>query len=497
MNDTLSIPWVAWAVLFPLASAILSFLLGQKRVLWGSVPGVFGTFLSVLMLSRQVWQQGPQRYAIGGWRAPLGIEWHVDGLSILMLLMTAVSGIFISIYALGYYSRQSRGQKHSNNLFWPLWLFLWAALNGLFLSADLFNLYVTLELAGIAAVALVTLTGGQVALSAGLRYLLAALVGAMSYLLGVALLYASFGVLDIRMLGTLAAPGPAVFISATLMTLGLLIKTALFPLHFWLPPAHANAPAPVSAMLSGLVVKGSFYLVMRLWFEVFPSALRPIGGQFLGVLAGAAILWGSIMALRQESLKMTIAYSTVAQIGYLFLFFPLASPRPFIPEGEASGPGIYAFWGCVYQALSHALAKAAMFMASGNIVRLLGHDCIGRMDGVYQRLPLTLFAFGLSGVSLMGLPPSGGFVAKWLLLKAALEKEQWGLVLVIVAGGLLASAYVFRVLKHALAQSSQNNLLERVPPTLEIPTLILAALSLLLGFTARPLLSLLPRGLAF
>lgn len=497
VNGLGSIPWLAWTILVPLTSAVVSFLLGHRRSFWIVIPGISATFLSAIGLCRQVWQQGFERYAIGGWNAPLGIELYADGLSALMLLMTAMVGVFISIYALGYYPFKGRDAKPSRNSFWPLWFFLWAALNGLFLSADLFNLYVTLELAGLAAVALIPLSGGQVALTAGIRYLLVALLGSMSYLMGVALLYASFGVLDIGLLRELAMPGPAVFLSATLMSLGLLVKTALFPLHFWLPSAHANAPAPVSAMLSGLVVKGSFYLLLRLWFEVFPADLRPAGGQFLGFLSGAAVLWGSLQALRQSNLKMVIAYSTVAQIGYLFLFFPLASSIPFLPVREASKASLLAFWGCVYQALSHALAKAAMFMAAGNIVRSLGHDRIDRMDGVNQKLPVTLFAFGLGGVSLMGLPPSGGFVAKWLLLNAALENGMWGFALVIVIGSLLASAYVYRVLKHALVQSPHLGEFEKVPRSMELTPLILAFLSLVLGFTAMRPLSMLARGFVF
>ncbi|MFQ5488823.1 MAG: proton-conducting transporter membrane subunit, partial [Gammaproteobacteria bacterium] len=202
-------------------------------------------------LARLVAEQGAQRYAVGGWGAPLGIDLYADGLSLLMLMVTAALGLGISVYSTGYFERKRSA------VFWPLWLFLWAALNALFLSADIFNLYVTLELLGLAAVALVALAGGAEALISAMRYLLVSLLGSLFYLLGVALLYHSYGSVDIAILAERVEPSPAVWAAMGLMSAGLLLKTALFPLHFWLPPAHANAPAPVSALLSALVVKAS------------------------------------------------------------------------------------------------------------------------------------------------------------------------------------------------------------------------------------------------
>ena len=229
------------------------------------------------------------------------------------------------------------------------------------------------------------------------------------------------------------------------MTVGLLAKTALFPLHLWLPPAHAGAPAPASAVLSALVVKGSFILIVRLWFDVMPGLLTNAAAQVLATLGAAAILFGSVLALRQARLKMLIAYSTVAQIGYLFLMFPLAAG-----PADAGQAGFGAWTGGILQAISHACAKAAMFMAAGLIAQALGHDRIAGLGGVARALPMTVLAFGVAGLSLMGLPPSGGFVAKWLLLMAAIDTGQWWWALVILAGGLLTGGYVFHVLAQAL-----------------------------------------------
>ena len=331
-------------------------------------------------------------------------------------------------------------------MFWTLLLAVWGALNAVFIGGDLFNLYVALELLTFAAVPLVSLDGRAETLAAALRYLLFALFGSILYLLGAVLLYGAYGTLDIVLLSSRIRAEPVAWAAISLMTAGLLAKAALYPFHLWLPPAHAGAPAPASAILSGLVVKAPFFLVVRLWFDVMPRMPEPAAAQVLGILGAAAILLGSVVALRQARLKLLIAYSTVAQIGYLFLMFPLAV------NPETGHPWSTVAWtGGILQAISHAFAKAAMFMAAGLIAEALGHDRIAGLAGIGRALPITVFAFGLGGLSLMGLPPSGGFVAKAMLLTAAVAEGQWWWAVVILAGGLLAGGYVFLVLARALA----------------------------------------------
>src|SRR5262249_33312874 len=208
--------------------------------------------------------------------------------------------------------------------FWILLLAIWGALNTVFLAGDLFTLYVALELLTFAAVPLVCLDGRAATLQAALRYLLFALLGSVLYLAGTVLLYGVYGTLDIVLLSQRVDAQPATLVAAALMTVGLLAKTALFPLHLWLPPAHAGAPAAGSAVLSALVVKGSFFIAVRLWSDVMPALPGPAAAQLIAALGATAIVVGSIVALRQQRLKLLIAYSTLAQIGYLFLMFPLA-----------------------------------------------------------------------------------------------------------------------------------------------------------------------------
>jgi formate hydrogenlyase subunit 3/multisubunit Na+/H+ antiporter MnhD subunit len=288
-----------------------------------------------------------------------------------MISITAIVICAIGVFARAdFRTPVGSAEARAPFAFWLLLLAIWGALNMVFVGGDLFTLYVALELLTFSAVPLVSLDGRSETLQAALRYLLFALLGSILYLAGTVLFYGSYGTLDIVLLSDRVRADLPTLVAAALMTVGLLAKTALFPLHLWLPPAHSGAPAAASAVLSGLVVKGSFFLVVRLWFDVMPGLTGYASAQVLGAAGAAAILFGSVVALRQERLKLLVAYSTVAQIGYLFLMFPLA----FGPVAATPHGGDVLTAGIV-QASSHATAKASMFMAAGLIYAALGHDC--------------------------------------------------------------------------------------------------------------------------
>ena len=473
---------IAWLILLPLAWATIAFVLGPTRGGRLALAGFAMQLLLASVLAVQVEGAGAGRHAAGGWPAPLGIELTADGLSVVMLLLVQCVALPLAFYANAYFSVHPRGGSQ----FWPVAGFLIAAMNAMILSADVFNLYVTLELLGLAAVGLVASDGSARSVGAALRYLFATLLGSGAYLLGVGLLYGAYGTVSLADLAPLLeeTPSHAVRLAAGLMLAGLALKTALFPLHFWLPPAHGGAPAPVSALLSALVIKASFYLVVRLWLDLFMPIAPQAAAQLIGVLGAAAIVWGSAMALRQARLKLLIAYSTVAQIGYLFLFFPLATQTS--PDAAHS-----ALQGVTMQALAHGLAKAAMFAAAGAIIVSTGHDLVAQLGGITARLPLTVFTLALSGVTLMGLPPSAGFIAKWLLIDGAIVSGQWWWVVTMIVGGLLTAAYVFKVLRHAFLRVEQSATFRPLPRMLEWPPFVLALASLALGLHAGDVLRLL------
>jgi multicomponent Na+:H+ antiporter subunit D len=451
-------------VALPLAGALLS-LAWPRRGAGIALGASLTTLALVLVLAAQV-LTAPLSQSLGGWQPGLGIALRADGLSAALLLLCALVAVAASLYAAGYFpAGPTRTQ------FWPLWLLLLTALNALLLAADLFNLYVTLELLGLSAAALAALGGGAAALTAALRYLLLGLLGSLAFLAGVTLVYAQAGTLDLAALAPALDPGASGRVALILLTAGLLLKAALFPLHFWLPTAHANAPAPVSAALSALVVKAAAYLVLRLWLEPFAGVAGSAGHTLLGALGAAAVLWGSWNALLAPRLKLLAAYSTVAQIGYLFLFVPLLAALPPGPARDS------AFGALVLLALGHGLAKAALFLAAGVVQQCAGHDRINELAGTARALPVTTFTIALAGVALVGLPPSGAFLAKWHLLASALGHGQWWWSLAAGLGTLLAAAYLFRLLGHAFAQG------EAGPRALAWGREELPALALALGAT--------------
>ena len=483
--------WIVVPVVAPLAAALLSFLVRRGSAFICLAAQTANGIAVVILVSRFL-VEGPARYEIGGWSPPLGISLTTDGPSLIMLVMTGLTGVAITLYGRGYFSlridqpsRVGRPERQER-FFWPLWMLQFTALNALFLSNDIFNLYVTLELIGISAAALASLSGKKASLAAALRYLLVSLLGSLSYLLGVVFLYKTYGVLDLDLLQALAAAEPGVTTALAVMSVGLLLKTALFPMHFWLPPAHANALAPVSSILSGLVVKGSFFLLFRLWFDIFSPVLPPATFDLMGLLGAGAILWGGVQALRQKRLKLLIAYSTVSQLGYLFIAFPLAF---------AGGTG-QAWSAVLFMAAGHACAKSAMFMAAGTILLHIGHDRIDELAGIRAYLPVTSFAYATAGVNLMGLPPSGGFVAKWMMLIASLSAGQWLWAVVLLAGSFLTAAYVFKVVSQLFVIPPDTEMIarHRYAPLLEWPALVLAVISLLLGLVAPYPLHLLDTG---
>jgi formate hydrogenlyase subunit 3/multisubunit Na+/H+ antiporter MnhD subunit len=252
------------------------------------------------------------------------------------------------------------------------------------------------------------------------------------------------------------------------MTLGLLLKAAVFPLHVWLPPAHAAAPAPVSALLSALVVKAALYLVVRLWTGLFGEL--PAAGVALSLLAGlgaAALFWGGVQALLQTRLKPMIAYSTVAQIGLLALVLPLL-------QG-----GAVAWNGLMLLVAAHALAKSALFLCAGVVQRQYGHDRIAGLGGVGMQLPLTATAYFVAAVSLVGLPPTMGFFGKYLLLEAAIAQSRPMIAAALVLGSLLTAAYLLRPLALGFTEAATRQAPRTAGLGLQLPGLLLALAALL------------------
>ncbi|WP_066908795.1 complex I subunit 5 family protein [Millisia brevis] len=481
---------IAVVVFAPLIGAMVAAPLRGRAAITAAAATSAVTALATVVLIVAIARTGPLALDLGGWNpipadagpdpVPLGIRLRVDEFSAVMLGLTALIGVAATWYASG----MDKVRGHDG--YWPLWLGLWAALNGVYVSGDLFNLYVCLELMGLCAVGMVAL-GGRRAHGPALTYLYVAVVGSLLYLLAVALIYAQTESLDIAFAATRLESGPVAAVALGLVATGMAFKTALFPLHSWLPTAHSAAPSAVSPVLSALVVKASIYILMRLWFELFPTAPEIPLQLVLGCLGSAAVVWGAIMAFQQTHLKRVVAYSTVAQVGYFFLVFALLEP------GSATAAA--AWTGAIVLLLSHGIAKAAMFFAAGNLAAGYGSDRTAGMVGAVTRMPLSVGAFAVAGVSIAGLPPTFGFIGKWQLLQAAFGTGQWWWAIVLILGGLLTFGYTALAVGATFNRDDAAEIPEPrpVPKRMQIIAMSLAALSVILGVTAYPLLEFVAR----
>lgn len=454
----------AYLILVPMLLAPLSLIPGQISKL---VPSALYVGFGGFVLFQNVGQvSAPEALFMGGWDAPLGIALKMDSLAILFSAASILTWALIVLHGHVF----SREEKNPNlRFFWPLSLMLIGSLQAIFFSQDIFNLYVTLELTTLCAVGLLVLQGGRTVYTAAFNYLVSAYVGSMSYLMGVGILYLEYGMLDLVLLGETAEAGKSLYVALALMIFGLAVKTALFPFHFWLPPAHANAWPPVSAMLSALVVKGSFLIIIRLLLGFYEHVSWPFL-NLLGLMGGGAILYGSIHAIFHPDIKGVIAYSTVSQIGFMFLMLPLMDSVPEI-----------ALLALVLFTLAHMFAKAGLFLAAGNIIRWHAGKKIDSLKGVSNRSMASMLAVGLTVLSLAGLPISMGFAGKWTFLQAVFESGEWWGILGLLST-FLSIAYLYRIFSAMMERPAAENNKPVAPP--DVTRCIAEAIPVILGILA-------------
>jgi len=407
------------------------------------------------LLAWTVSTSGTVSYAVGGFAAPYGIELVVDGLSGAVALLVAVVSLGVLAYA-----RQAG--PHSN-AFYGLYLLLVAGLTGMTVTGDVFNLYVFLEITGLAAYGLVASGRDASAAVAALKYLIIGTVGASLYLLGVGYLLAATGTLNMAdlatKLGEMAAYDSTLVLTAFgLMVGGLTVKVALFPLHTWQPDAYANAPDTVSAFISALVSTVSAYALARLLFSVFTVEFLtavPVARWALVGLACVSIIAGSALAVSQDSVQRMLAYSSVSQFGLVVTGFAIATPLAVV--------------GATVHLLGHAVMKGGLFAATGIIERKTGATTVNGYAGMGSRVPLSAFCFAVLSLAMVGVPPAVGFVGKWYIVLGAVNAGNWPVVAVLLASTLLTLAYFARLVERLyFAEAtihSEEGLSEEAPVT--------------------------------
>jgi multicomponent Na+:H+ antiporter subunit D len=467
-------------IILPLLLAPVCVLLREARLAWfTALTASWAAFGIAVALLLDVLAGGPLSYAVGGWNAPWGIELRVDAANAFVLTIVAGIGAVVMIFA-----RQSIEQEVGNArayLFYASYLLCLAGLLGVTITGDAFNLFVFLEISSLSSYVLISLGKDRRALYAAYQYLILGTIGATFYLIGVGLLYQATGTLNMmdlaqRIEGQEGLRGLRV--AFAFLTVGISLKLALFPLHLWLPNAYAYAPSAVTGFMAATATKVSIYVLLRVFFTIFGVEfsfdLMPLG-EILMILAVAAMFVASTVAVFQNNVKRMLAYSSVAQVGYIVLGI-----------GMASVTGVQAG---ILHLFNHALIKGGLFLAMGCIVYSIGSTHIRDLAGLGKRMPWTAAAFVAGGLGLIGIPMTAGFISKWYLVLAALEKGWWWVALLILLSSLLAVLYIWKVVErmyfHSAGETGEP--VERVeaPLGLLVPTWILIGASIWFGIDTR------------
>ena len=439
---SLSAQLPALQIVVPLLTAPLVVLLRGPGLAWAAATAAsVMAFAIAVALTATILDGGAVQYEMGGWPGPMGIVLDIDALGAVVLLL--VSGASAIALVGGRASLERQVPIDRIHLFYAAWLVALAGLSGITVTGDAFNVFVFMEISSLASYILIAAGPDRRALTATFKYLIMGTVGATCYLIGVGLVYMMTGTLNFADMETRIAEVAdyrPILVAAGFVTVGLALKAALFPLHVWLPNAYTYAPHMVTVFLAACSTKVAIYVLMRFDFLVFQANLSGHVAQFatfLLPLALLGILVGSVVAMRENNLKRLLAWSSVAQIGYILL------GASFSSESGLTASIVHMF--------NHALSKGALFLAVAGIAMHVSGLRLDDIGGIGRRMPWTTAALVIAGASLVGIPGTAGFVSKWLLLQAAFEEGALGIaeIIVIVLSSLAAVVYVWRIVERA------------------------------------------------
>ncbi|NLK21192.1 MAG: monovalent cation/H+ antiporter subunit D family protein [Epulopiscium sp.] len=493
MAETVTANLPVFVIIAPLFIAfILPTLAKRMRLVEGLV-----IFIEVLMLIGAGYlasivflqKEGiPIIYRLGGWEAPWGIELKAGNLGVFFLLVVAGVSLPIALFAKDNLTKEV-GAKERVARFYVLFLLLCGTLAGMALTNDLFNVFVLVEVATLSCCGLVSSRNHPRAAEAAFTYLILATLGSALVLGGIGFIYIITGNLNMGFasseLATIWQNNPhVVWMAASFLLVGFGVKSALFPLHVWLPDAHSSAPSPASAILSGLAVKGYLICLLKILYTVFgPTLLKSFAIDKMLVLTGTvAIIAGSISALKQEELKRRLAFSTVAQMGYIFLGLGLVNTR--------------GLTGTLFYLASHAVIKSTLFLAAGAMIAATGKKNINELAGIGRKMPITATAFTIGSLGLIGIPLFSGFIGKWNLLLGGLEAGTILPIIVIIAGSIFCAAYLLPVIRIAYFEQAPQKDWKDPGLAQKTALILLSAAVIILGVIPGPLLELANRAAA-
>lgn len=461
-------------IVIPLVAAPLLVLLGNRQIVQVLAQTVcWAVFGMAVGLLGQVLKVGPISYDLGNWPSPYGIVYVVDYLSSFVMLFVSAIGAIVLTYAPPSIKHEIPLSKHY--LFYATYLLCLTGLLGMCITGDLFNVFVFLEVSSLSSYALISLGKSRRAPVAALHYLIIGTVGATFFLIGIGLLYQMTGTLnmaDIASRVTPETPSRTILVAFAFMTVGLSIKMAVFPLHTWLPNAYTQAPSVVTCFIAATATKVSVYAFIRLVFGIFTwqFAFDYLSlDSALMVFSLIGIFVASTAAIYQSDIKRMLAYSSVAQIGYMLLGISMANAG-----GLTAG---------ITHMFNHALIKGGLFMVVGCFALRIGSVKLEDLRGAGKTMPLTSFAWVVGGLGLIGVPMTAGFISKWLLLTSALEVNRWPVAVLMLFSSLLALVYIWRVVETLyFAEPSQRaRAAKEAPLRMLIPTYVVLGATIVFG----------------
>jgi len=465
-------------IVVPLVGALLTPIVAGRN---GNAAGPwsFGvmslTSVIALLLLMHVVEVGPFSAYLGGWEPPYGIELRFDEFSASVSVICLLGTLAI-LFSFKYAAKELPAGRL--RYYYTLLLLNLTGMLGFAVTGDLFNLFVFMEILSLSGYALVAVSGKPTAEMAAFKYLIMGAVSSLLVLFGIGLLYSltgSLNMLDIsrRLAGAPKAPA---MLALAALAVGFLVKAGIFPVHIWLPDAHAIAPSPVSAMLSGLVVKIGLLGMVRVYQMYYGARVLDLSAfnTVLVWLGAIAIVMGAFFAIFQEDIKMMLAYSTISNVGYIVMGLGLASE--------------YALIGAAVHIFNHAIIKAALFLGAGALIYQTGYRNLTDLRGVGRSMPLTTAAISVGAVSIVGIPPTAGFLCKWYIALGAFEAGQPFFGVVLVFGALFIFVYYIRMVNAFYFQEPVHpEILDATEPPMSmlVPVLVLAALCLVMGVLGR------------
>jgi multicomponent Na+:H+ antiporter subunit D len=470
-------------ILTPLVTSFLIFASGwwyRKIAYPMAVAATSICLLSAGAILNSVIGKGIISYWIGGWKPPWGIEYRIDHLNAIMLLLVSGLALLTTLHAKKSVERELADKT---TLFWSLFMLMVTGLLGICITGDLFNLFVLLEVVSLSGYALISM-GEKRAVYASFRYVIIGTIGASFYLLGVGYLYIATGSLNMADLAQLLPnlyQSKTVLIGFVFILIGLSIKMALFPLHVWLPDAYTYAPSAVTTAVAPLMTKVMAYAIIRVMFTVFKAefTVSVLGVTDVMVWLGTiAIVFGAIMALSQNDYKRMLSYVIIAEIGYIV--------------GGVGVANSAAIKGAIFHIVNDALMMACLFAVAGMVMHQTGGHQISDFKGIYKTMPITAIIFTVGASSVIGVPPTCGFFSKWYLLLGGIEAGQWPFVIALLLCTLINVALFFRIVDQGLYLHAQSHGSKPPEPSREphageaplsmlIPGCVLAILILLVG----------------